>query len=92
MATSVGPSCTISKFCSDLGMRPGEQERLLGRNLGPHDLDDVGGQMTARIERGKAARRQQALEAAIACEERALIILHDDLEHETLLHDTYPLP
>ena len=70
-------------------VRLGEQQRLVGGDLGARDLDDLGRQAAAVVERNEAARAEQALEPAIAHEECTLVVLDDNLELEQ--HDTSPI-
>ena len=87
MATSLAPGCTISKLSSATsGCVLRQQQRLVGRDLRAHDLDDLGRQAAAEVERHEAARAEQTLEPAIARQKRPLVVLDDNLELEQ--HDT----
>ena len=57
--------------------------------FGAHDLDDLGRQAAAVVERREAARAEQTLEPAVTREERTLVVLDDNLELEQ--HDTSPI-
>ena len=63
-------------------VRIGKQQRLVGRDLGARNLDDLRRQAAAIVERNEAARAEQTLEPAIAHEECPLIVFDDNLEHE----------
>ncbi len=71
-------------------VRLGDPQRLVGRHLRAHDLDDLRRQMAAEVERHEAARLEHAHEAAVARQERALVVLDDNLELEQ--HDTVSNP
>lgn len=55
----------------------GEQQRLLGRDLGAQDLHHLDGELAQGIELDEPARLEQAHEAAVAAQEGALVILDD---------------
>ena len=61
MATSVGAGLhDLEVLGGDSRMRLGKQQRLVGGDLGAHDLDDLGRQMPERVERREAARAPAA--------------------------------
>ncbi len=62
----------------DVGLELGEKERALGRKLGAQDLHHLDREAAEGIDLGEAARMQQALEAAVAHQEGALVVLDDD--------------
>ena len=62
----------------DVGLELGEKQRALGRKLGAHDLHDLGREPAEGIDLGEAARMKQALEAAVAHQEGALVVLDDN--------------
>ena len=90
MATSVGPACTISKCSAAIaGCVLAIRSALSAGDLRAHDLHDLRRQMAAEVERHEAARLEHAHEAAVARQERALVVLDDNLELEQ--HDTSPI-
>ena len=88
MATSLAPVCTIAKFASATPACVFSISSALSAAISrAHDLDHLGLQPAARIERREAAGAEQPLEAAVARQERALVVLDDHLEHQRG-HDT----
>src|SRR6185295_18779197 len=70
----------------DIRVRLRQQQRLVRRNLRARDLDGLGCQAAAEVERHEAAGAEQTLKPAIAREKRPLVVLDDHPELER--HDT----
>ncbi len=86
MATSLGPACTISKFCSATGrwVRCRSSARS-GAISARTALTTSTLEMAPGVERGEPAGLQKAYEAAVTSEESPLVVLDDNLEPETVL-------
>ena len=74
----------------DRRVRLRHQQGLVGRDLRTRNLHHLCLQAAAVVERHEAARLEHAHEAAIARQERALVVLDDNLELEQ--HDTVSNP
>jgi hypothetical protein len=72
----------LEVFRGDVGVRLGEQQRLVRGDLRTGDLDHLRRQAATVVERDKAAWTEQTLESAIAHQKCTLIVLDDDLELE----------
>ena len=70
----------------DCRVRLDKQQRLVGGDLGAHDLDDLRRQMPVGVERREAPRRQQPLETPVTGQKCPLVVLDDDLESQKSAH------